>query len=71
MYNVEFICAEQQSDSTTHRYKFFFHYGLLKDIEYSSLGYTVGPCCLSILDANYYIERVGLLSTKEKQFKML
>ena len=26
-----------------------FHYGLLQDIEYSSLGYTVGPCCLSIL----------------------
>ena len=28
-----------------------FHYGLSQDIEYinSSLGYTVGPCCLSIL----------------------
>ena len=26
-----------------------FHYGLLQDIEYSSLCYTVGPCCLSIL----------------------
>ena len=25
-----------------------FHYGLLQDIEYSSLCYTVGPCCLSI-----------------------
>ena len=29
-----------------------FHYRLLQDIEYSSLSYTVGPCCLSIL----YIE---------------
>ena len=26
-----------------------FHYWLLRDIEYSSLCYTVGPCCLSIL----------------------
>lgn len=48
MYNVEFICAEQQSDSTTHRYKFFFHYGLLKDIEYSS------RCYWALLSQNYY-----------------
>ena len=27
-----------------------FHYGLSQDIEYSSLCYTVGPCCLSILN---------------------
>ena len=26
-----------------------FHFGLSWDIEYSSLCYTVGPCCLSIL----------------------
>ena len=26
-----------------------FHYGLLQDMEYSSLCYTVGPDCLSIL----------------------
>ena len=26
-----------------------FHYGLLHDIDYSSLCYTVGTCCLSIL----------------------
>ena len=26
-----------------------FHYGLSQDIEYSSLCYTVGPCCLSFL----------------------
>ena len=26
-----------------------FHYGLSQDIDYSSLCYTVGPCCLSIL----------------------
>ena len=26
-----------------------FHYSLLQDTEYSSLCYTIGPCCLSIL----------------------
>ena len=26
-----------------------FHYGLSQDIEYSSLYYTAGPCCLPIL----------------------
>jgi len=25
-----------------------FHYDLSQDIEYNSVGYTVGPCCLSI-----------------------
>ena len=30
-------------------YIFFFYYGLSQDIESSSLCYTVGPCCLSIL----------------------
>ena len=29
--------------------KFFSHYRLLQDIEYSSLSYPVGPYCLSIL----------------------
>lgn len=35
----------------THIYPFSdcFHYRLLQDIEYSSLCYTVGPCCVSIL----------------------
>ena len=35
-----------------HIHLFFnilFHYGLLQDTEYSSLCYTVGPCCLPIL----------------------
>ena len=26
-----------------------FHYRLLQDIEYNSLCYIVGPCCLSIV----------------------
>ena len=30
-------------------YSFFFHYRLLHDIEYSSLYYSVGPCCLRII----------------------
>ena len=27
-------------------FQILFHYSLLQDIEYSSLCYTVGPCCL-------------------------
>ena len=52
IYTVGFISAVQQSDSVLHVYILFHilsHYGLSQDIEYSSLGYTVGPCCLSIL----------------------
>ena len=30
-------------------FQILFHYKLLQDIEYSSLCYTVGSCCLSIL----------------------
>ena len=30
-------------------FQIIFHYRLLQDTEYSSLCYTVGPCCLSIL----------------------
>ena len=44
------ISAVQQSDSVIHTYILFhilFHYDLLQDTEYSSLCYTVGPCCLS------------------------
>ena len=43
------ITAVQQSDSVIHTYilfHFLFHYGLSQDIEYSSLCYTVEPCCL-------------------------
>ena len=34
---------------------FFFHYGLSKGIEYSSLCYTLGLCCLSILNIIVFI----------------
>ena len=37
----------------TYTHSFFYiisHYGLSQDIEYSSLWYTIGPCCLSILN---------------------
>ena len=42
----------------TYRHSFFnilFHYGLSQEIGYSSLCYTVGPCCLSILYIKVYI----------------
>ena len=44
------ISAIQQSDSVIDiLFHILFHFGLSQDIEYSSLCYTVGPCCLSIL----------------------
>ena len=52
IYNVLLVSGVQQSDSVIHLstlFHIFFHYDLLRDIEYSSLCYTVGPCCLSIL----------------------
>ena len=48
------ISAVQKSDLVIHIYTFFFpilfHCGLFHEIRYSSLCYTVGPCCLSILN---------------------
>ena len=35
--------------STYFLFQILFHYRLSQDIEYSSLCYTGGPCCLSIL----------------------
>ena len=43
----------------THTHTFFFnilfHYGLPQDTGYSSLCYTVGPCCLSVLNVIVWI----------------
>ena len=53
--NVVVVSGVQQSDSVIHIYVYMsilfqvlFPYRLLQNIEYSSLGYTVGPCWLSI-----------------------
>ena len=49
--NVVSVSSVQQIDSVIHIHFFFqilFHYRLLQGIEYSSLGYIVGPC-LSLL----------------------
>ena len=53
IYNVVLISSVQQGDSVIHMYvcilfHILFHYVLSQDIEYSSLCYTVGTCCLSI-----------------------
>ena len=54
IYNVMLVSGVQQSDSIICIYlcicafRFFSHVGYYK-IECSSLCYTVGPCCLSIL----------------------
>ena len=56
------VSVVQQSDSVIHThthiyilFQFPFDYSLLQDIEYSSLGYTAGSCCLSILYIYIYI----------------
>ena len=46
IYNVILVSGVQQSDSYICIHV-LFHCGLLQDIEYSSLGHTVVPCCLS------------------------
>ena len=48
--SVSFRYTEKYTE--IYIYTFFnilFHYGLFQNIEHSSLGYTVGPCCLSVL----------------------
>ena len=54
IYKVVLVSGIQKSDSVIHTYIYIlfhilFHSGLSQDIEYSSLCYTVEPCCLSIL----------------------
>ena len=44
--------------------RMLFHYRLLQDIEYHSLCYAIGPCCLSII----YIYRSTCLLTPNSQF---
>ena len=57
--NVVLASGVQQSDSVIHicvsiHFQFFFQVRLLKNIEQSSLHYTVGPCWLSILNTAVY-----------------
>ena len=59
-YNAMLISTVQQNDSVIYIYIYvyiyiyththiLFHSGLSQDIKYSSLCYTEGPCCLSVL----------------------
>lgn len=61
--NTVLISAVKQSYSSymyiymhtyIHLFNILFHYGLFQDIAGSSLGYTVGHCCLSILHMSVY-----------------
>ena len=66
MYSAVSISAAQQSDSIIHIcihalfFYILFHYGISQNSEYSSLGYPVGPGCLSIL-YELYLMALGTL----------
>ena len=59
IYNVVSISAVQQSDSVLYIQTFFFKYSFplwfIPEIGCSSLCYTDGPCCLSILNVRVCI----------------
>ena len=42
----------------THFFHILFHNGLSQGFEYSSLCYTVGPCCLSILGCHALLQGI-------------
>lgn len=49
MYNIVLASSVRQCDPDTYiLLQILFHDGLLQDIEYDSLYYTVGPCCPSL-----------------------
>ena len=54
------VSGVQQTDSVTlyFFFRFFSLIRLLRNIEYSSLCYTVGPCWLSILQSNLLITKL-------------
>ena len=55
MYNV-MLTSIQQNDFATHTFFILFsYYDLSQDIEYSSLCYSVGLCCLSVLYKIVYL----------------
>ena len=65
MYNIDLQCyvlvsGVQPNDSEIHThthththihilFHIYFHYDLLQVIQYASICYIVGPCCLSLL----------------------
>ena len=60
IYNVVLVSGVQQSDSVLYMciyilFDILFHYSLSQDIDYNSLCYTIGPCCLFILYIIVYI----------------
>ena len=42
------------------RFQILFHYRFLQDIDFSSLCYIVGPCCLSLLYIVVYISEKAM-----------
>ena len=69
------VSAGQQSDSVRYIFILYviythilshslFHYDLSQDIDYSSLCFTVGPCCLSILNIYQFASAVPKLPVR-------
>ena len=62
IYNIVLVSGVQQSNLDIYIYIFFyfiiFHYRLLQDIEYSSLCYTVSPCCFLLQLLNFSLSHV-------------
>ena len=47
-WQADYLPLSHQGSQCVYIYIYIlFHYGLLQDTEYSSLNYTVDPCCLS------------------------
>ena len=49
------VCIDTHNKNVCIDALILLHYGLSQDIEYSSLCYTVGPYCLSILHINIIV----------------
>ena len=61
LYLITCLCYYQLYSKVVQLYIniFFhsiFHYGLSQDIKYSSLCYTVGPCCYSMNREEFFLQ---------------
>ena len=70
--NVRIVAGVQQSDSVIYisiLFQILFPFRLLQNIEQSSQCYTVGPCCLSILNMIHVNPKLPNVKRKEESKK--